>query len=64
MSYRRETVITGEHGGNPRWIALAGVATIALTQPAVRRAGRAPADEGAYRPLPVIEESLSDGRLT
>jgi hypothetical protein len=41
------------------WIALAGVATIALTQPAVRRAGRAPAAEGAYRPLPVIEESLS-----
>jgi hypothetical protein len=60
MSYRRETVITGEHGGNPRWIALAGVATIALTQPAVRRAGRAPADEGAYRPVRLKDAALSD----
>lgn len=42
------------------WIALAGVATIAFTQPAVRRAGRAPAADDAYRPLRVEDAVLSD----
>ena len=42
------------------WIALAGVATIAFTQPAVRRAGRAPAADDAYRPLRIEDAVLSD----
>lgn len=42
------------------WIALAGVATIAVTRPAVRRAGRAPAADDAYHPVPREEPTLVD----